>query len=205
MALKKISRKKMGEVIDEVIEDIRKGDFSRIFPTFNKYKMDIHTVEPNGSTFLWNIAYSLSSFEVTPVLYQEQDRNTIACMQFLIDHGADVNHQYSSGETILFAVAGACPYNPDAVEMLIRNGADVNHRDNDGYVPLVGAIMGFKKGKPDTFTPLLKAGADPYIKLGKKSPWSTPVEMVEQYERKDQAELKAAFFKALEDLGIQKK
>ena len=194
MALKKISRKKMGELIDEVIGDIRKGDFSRILNTLQKYKIGIHTVDTYSCTFLWCVGACIHIFN-SP----EENKNIVACMQFLIDHGADVNYRTNDGETVLYLVAGLERSNPEAVEMLIRNGADVNCVDKDGSVPLVRAIAGFKDGYPETVTPLLKAGADPYHKLGEKFFYNTPAEMAAEWVKDNQTQLKTTFFNALKD------
>ena len=201
MALKKISRKKMCEALNKIIGKIYKGDFSHIVEILNEYKINLHTVDPEGCTLLWSLGTCLLASDPP-----KMNRSIIAGMQFLIDQGADVNHQINNGCTLLFLVAGNGRSNPEAVEMLIRNGADVNITDNDGSVALVRAIAGFENGKPEAFTPLLKAGADPYLKLDKEIfGCESPVEMVEQCESEKQTQLKTLFFKALKDLGKLKK
>ncbi len=193
MALKKISYKKLREVVSEAYKKIYKGDFSHIIEILNKHKMDLQTVDPEGCTFLWAVGTGLNILNPP-----KENRNIIACMQFLINHGADVNHKINDGCTALFLVAGNGRSNPEAVEMLIRNGADVHCQDNDGSVALVRAIAGFEDNKPEAFTPLLKAGADPYHKLNRKLfGCDSPMEMVERNESERQTQLKAAFQEAV--------
>ena len=200
MTLKKISRKKMSEVIDKVINRIYKGDFSNVLETLEKYKMDIHTVDAYGCTFLWAVGTHLLN-KYPP----KWTKNVVTCMQFLIDHGADVNYRNNFGETVLFLVAGNDRSNPEAVEMLIQNGADVNCLNENGDSPLVKAIASFEDKYPETITPLLKAGADPYLKLNKeKKGFDTLEELIDLQMRMGKGkntQLKTTFLKAMKDLG----
>ena len=201
MALKKITRKLMREIFGKMQTRIFRGDFSRILETLGKYDVDLHTTRPDGCTFLWAVASCILQYG-SP----KDNANLVACMQFLIDHGADVNVKAKDGTTMLFMVAGADRSNPEAVELLIRNGADVHCLNNDGSSALVRAIAGFRNGYPEAFTPLLKAGADPYQKLNKeKSGWDTAIELVNAIYDEKQSQLKELFFNALKDLGKLKK
>jgi len=186
--------------MSKVDNRIDKGDFSGILETLDKCKIDLHTVDPYGCTFLWAIGSGINKYYSS-----KQNSNLVACMQFLIDHGADVNHRVQGGETVLFLVAD----NPEAVEMLLRNGADVNCLNENGDSPLVKAIASFEDKYPETITPLLKAGADPYLKLNKeKKGFDTFEELIDLLMRMGKGkntQLKATFFKAMKDLGKLKK
>jgi ankyrin repeat protein len=51
-------------------------------------------------------------------------------MNFLIDHGADVNRQDKHGSTVLHRAAGST--DKDAIAALILHGADPGIRNNEG-------------------------------------------------------------------------
>ena len=198
MALKRISRKKMVDAINEVFDAFCVKNFSRISETFVKYKIDIKTVDPNGCTLLWDVGTFIIVHNSS-----RRNRNIINCMQFLIDHGADVNHLNNFGETVLHLVVGVDRHNPEAVEMLIRNGADVNCVNNDGDSPLTIAIGSFRDNYPEVITPLLKAGADPYLQLNKKKRGcDTLEEFIEMWTgKRENTQLKATYLKAMKECG----
>lgn len=77
-------------------------------------------------------------------------------MQFLINEGANVNHETRTGDTPLLraCAAGAFP----VVELLLKNGAEASHRNAGGVTPLVRAI-GY--GATDIVALLLQRGAGP--------------------------------------------
>jgi ankyrin repeat protein len=57
-------------------------------------------------------------------------------VQYLIEHGADINKENNEGETPLFK---ACRWGYDneiIVQYLIENGADINKKNNEGETPL---------------------------------------------------------------------
>ena len=59
----------------------------------------------------------------TPLLVASQNGHT-SCVNFLLNHGANVNHQLKDGATSLFLAAqGGHVHTVDA---LIRSGADIN-------------------------------------------------------------------------------
>ena len=69
----------------------------------------------------------------------------IAEMKELLRHGANVNHQDKSGETVL--LSAIWPSRRDEVEFLISNGADVNISKNSGEdscAPLQHALSSFR-------------------------------------------------------------
>lgn len=88
-------------------------------------------------------------------MYPSAWNERLSCL--IIDHGADVNVQYSSdGITVLHLAA---TYSRVKIaEMLLEKGADVNAADNKGITPLLEAA---RATKVDELLPLLmKFGAD---------------------------------------------
>ncbi|KAF7496334.1 Putative ankyrin repeat protein [Sarcoptes scabiei] len=114
----------------------------------------------------------------------------IEIAKILIENGADVNAYSSKGKTpLLFAVisnslgkAGAninlkdlshgnstlhfaCQYSVptglDLIEYLIANGANINEQNNDGFTPLLTAILNDYNINVPVVKILLRSGADP--------------------------------------------
>ena len=75
-------------------------------------------------------------------------------IDYLLDHGADINYQNSSRETCLFsAIKGQ--WTSIALH-LIEKGANVNQRNINGYTPLSIAVY---QGMSETAEELIKKGA----------------------------------------------
>ena len=66
------------------------------------------------------------------------ENEQMACLQFLINQGADVDAKYTKGNTLLVK---AVAY-PTCVEYLMKYGADVNVADKDGSTALMKATAG---------------------------------------------------------------
>jgi len=77
--------------------------------------------------------------------------------EFLIDHGADIDHRDHKGNTPLHATIE----NSKIAELLISKGADVNAKNNDGITPLHVAAYDFRlKHSTRSMEILLKEKAD---------------------------------------------
>lgn len=88
---------------------------------------------------------------LTPLQFAASAGN-ISMINFLVKHGADVNHGAKAGEqtALLSAIYGA---HPDAVQTLISLGARVNTKTKDGDTPLKAA----QKGDQEDMIKILKA------------------------------------------------
>lgn len=99
-------------------------------------------------------------------------------IKFLLDNGADINATTSySGEKALNLSARAredtLKTNAENIRVLIENGADINFCDNNGYTPLIVAILTHL----NDLDVLLSLGADVNMKTENgKSPLSLAIE-----------------------------
>ena len=79
---------------------------------------------------------TVKSFAEDAIYYTGIISNFIEVMNYLIEHGADVNARDANGETPLHLITelkyGA---DLDVVKFLVEHGADVNARNNDGWTP----------------------------------------------------------------------
>ena len=66
------------------------------------------------------------------------ENGQLTCLQFLLEHGADVNAKDSIGNTLLAKAVA----HPSCVEYLMRHGADINITDKDGSSALMKAAAG---------------------------------------------------------------
>jgi ankyrin repeat protein len=90
------------------------------------------------------------------LLHQAVSFGNTEVVQFLLDHGADVNRPGSGGETPISAAARFAPF--ELVQQLLAAGARVNVRDAHGSTPLHGAS---DRGNEDVIQVLIGHGADP--------------------------------------------
>ena len=79
---------------------------------------------------------------VTPLVFAIKYGNSNPeIIKFLINNGADVNAKEGKvGLTVLMYVAQFCK-NPNIMNMLIQAGADVNVGNNNGFTPLMSAVI----------------------------------------------------------------
>ena len=96
-----------------------------------------------------------SSFGGTP-LWAAAGHGRLACMQLLLDAGADIDRSDVDGQTALYRAAQKGQL--DAVSLLLANGAHVDFRDHQGETALLAAC---KQGYEDIVAKLLAAGANP--------------------------------------------
>lgn len=101
-----------------------------------------------------NAATSAPAF-VSTALHRHARRGKTACVQLLLDAGADTEGRNIHGMTPLhLAVARG---NLECVRALLAAGADINARDRHGNTPLMTA---FSHRRISVFRELLRAGAD---------------------------------------------
>ncbi|XP_067855198.1 ankyrin repeat and SOCS box protein 13-like [Heptranchias perlo] len=86
-------------------------------------------------------------------LYWAAYKGKRACIELLLEHGADANSRCKHGATPLHAVIGLFP---DCALLLIQNGADVDLPDNWGVTPMYLAAC---SGQLDCLRLLVLAGA----------------------------------------------
>ncbi|XP_038668380.1 ankyrin repeat and SOCS box protein 13-like [Scyliorhinus canicula] len=86
-------------------------------------------------------------------LYWAAYKGQRACIELLLEHGADANSQCKHGATPLHAVIGLFP---DCALLLIQNGADVDLPDNWGVTPMYLAAC---SGQLDCLRLLVHSGA----------------------------------------------
>ncbi|MEL7406476.1 MAG: ankyrin repeat domain-containing protein, partial [Cyanobacteria bacterium J06558_2] len=87
--------------------------------------------------------------------------NSAEITKLLIDAGADINFQFSNGDTILIVTAerwGASK----KTKVLLENGADINIKNNEGKTALICAAQ--DKDNLEDVKLLIKFGADINIK-----------------------------------------
>ena len=134
-----------------------------------------------------------SPFAGTPLL-QASYNGQLACMQVLLDAGADINRPDCHGVTALYCAAWKG--NLAAINCLLERGAVVNCRNRSGKTPLLAAC---RNGHRAVVAALLKAAAHPRMAARRETPLYLAalrgdVEMVDS--------LLAAGADPLEDRGI---
>lgn len=82
------------------------------------------------------------------------EENNIEILSFLLNNGANINHQDIGGYTTLIHAIDL--ENINTVALLIRNGADINLQDNNGWTALMWAAQ---IGLDDVVDLLIKSGA----------------------------------------------
>ncbi|KAL8996044.1 MAG: hypothetical protein Q9169_004356 [Polycauliona sp. 2 TL-2023] len=93
---------------------------------------------------------------ITP-LHLASSVGAIACMEFLLSHGVDVNARIESYSRSALLVAAGAGQN-DALEVLLANGAKVDWCDSEGKTALCYAS---ERLNPPMVISLLEAGANP--------------------------------------------
>ncbi len=93
----------------------------------------------------------------TPIIYAAF-KNNVDMLVWLIDQGANINHQDRNGWCALHAAAQNGHLNIIAV--LIQYGAQPNLTDSYGNGPLWTATMNSKRNETDVMSALINAGAD---------------------------------------------
>ncbi|MFD1630070.1 ankyrin repeat domain-containing protein [Pseudopedobacter beijingensis] len=84
--------------------------------------------------------------------------NNMVLLKWLIDNGANINHQDRNGFSALhFAVK---EQRFDAIEILIKNKADLELKDSNGNTPLMDAIFN-SKGDYKIVALFIDSGANP--------------------------------------------
>ncbi|MPM20137.1 hypothetical protein SDC9_66566 [bioreactor metagenome] len=84
--------------------------------------------------------------------------NNIALINWLVEKGANINHQDRNGYTALHFVTQEKRF--DCAELLIDKGADLELSDNHGNTPLWTAIFN-SRGENQIVKLLIKHGANP--------------------------------------------
>lgn len=82
----------------------------------------------------------------------------IAVAKYLIDHGADVNYQFTQGNALHGA---AYKGYKDAAQLLVNYNIDINAKDANGSTPLIYATL---FGHNQLAKLLLEKGATPLVK-----------------------------------------
>lgn len=81
----------------------------------------------------------------------------LACLEYLLSMGANINHQTTLGTTPLMLAAYRGHFS--VVEFLIAQGANIELKSAGGWTALLFAALGGKKGYLNIFEYLLNKGA----------------------------------------------
>ena len=111
------SIKKDDKPISEWVKAINNKDTKKIIEFIESGEKRINGYSPSGNSIL--ISQS-SNYEM---------------VKYLVEHGAEVNHQRDDGGFALYLAAQNGKY--EIVKYLLENGADPNLRENDGYDALM--------------------------------------------------------------------
>jgi len=100
-----------------------------------------------------------------PPIWEAVRRGRANVVRLLLERGADPNHVWPMGATLLHLAANTG--NREIVQILIEAGMDINAPDNDGRTPLHVTVSGFAITKfgfrhNDVLTLLVEHGADLY-------------------------------------------
>jgi len=117
-----------------------------------------------------------------PPIWEAVRRRHANVVRLLLERGADPNHVWPTGATLLHMAAGMG--NVEIVRILIQVGMNINASDNDGQTPLHSAASGFIVTRfgfqtKDVMTLLVENGADLYHRDKKGR---TPLEYARQGE-----------------------
>lgn len=96
------------------------------------------------------------SYLRTPLIYASL-YNKVDLLTWLIDNGANVNHQDKNGYAALHFIGKEKQF--ETGEILIKNKADLELKDRNGNTPLMDAIFN-SKGDYKVVNLLIKAGAN---------------------------------------------
>eukprot|EP00484_Ammonia_sp_Unknown_P007644 CAMPEP_0197073520 /NCGR_PEP_ID=MMETSP1384-20130603/210648_1 /TAXON_ID=29189 /ORGANISM="Ammonia sp." /LENGTH=829 /DNA_ID=CAMNT_0042512357 /DNA_START=151 /DNA_END=2637 /DNA_ORIENTATION=+ len=148
-----------GHESDESISDLEQNDSNRSNRSKKKSsKKQSPSPSPGLETQRKGANPNLAKHDGCTPLWIAASRGNAACMQPLINYGADLNKpDRSQGATPLFV---ACQNGKkEAVDLLLAANADANRpRSGDGTTPLMMAAHNGHEGIVDV---LLKSGADP--------------------------------------------
>ena len=150
--LQKILFKQAGEnpsneisAFDAAIHAARYGDLKQVEDFVIKYPRAINKRSTHEGTLLTAAAHS----------------GNLKLVDFLVDHGADVNAKNNEGDTPLHRAV-----NPEIFDYLVAHGANVNATNNSGHTPLQQVSF---STKPKMLECLLAHGADANTKCGSRS------------------------------------
>lgn len=108
------------------MQALSQGDLDAAQETVNLFPEAVHWKGGSSPSGTWH--------DNTPLTAAFWGRNcssgNVGMMNFLIDHGADVNRQDKHGSTVLHRAAGST--DKDAIAALILRGADPGIRNNQG-------------------------------------------------------------------------
>ena len=132
----------LGIHAQDVFEAARKGNMPRMEALFAMRPDTIHTRNENGFTPLIIAGY----------------RNQIKVVEFLLQHGADINANSQEGPVIL----GACYHgNLELTQLLVAHKANLNVQNETGTTPLIFAVIA---NNVELVKFLLKNGANKELK-----------------------------------------
>ncbi|MDO4551017.1 MAG: ankyrin repeat domain-containing protein [Planctomycetia bacterium] len=202
---KRVTLKLMGEAEVKLYPRISKKEYDAILPILEKYGINLQTENTWKRTILDELV----------IYYCQQgmlNRTFVLDMvRFLVEKGADINHQPDSGFTILHMAAHW--RFKKAVQVFFELGASLEILNNLNRTPLGESMLAFEDDKPETVSVLLKAGADRH--RGQRLPEEirTPEEFAltaPHWFRGEQmipidSKLKDVYLKTLKEMGLSPK
>jgi len=126
--------------VDNLLYDIRDGNNESVKNILSEVGID-----------------ALDGYQRTSLIWASFYNNA-ELLQWLIDNGANINHQDRNGFSALHFAVNEQRF--EAAEILINCKIDLEIKDNNGNTPLMDAIFN-SKGEYKIVTFLVKAGANP--------------------------------------------
>ena len=117
----------------EIFKAVRRNDITRVERILSEDKDAVNSIadffdrKRNLFSIGSEVAYPLSRAGRTPLYYAR----ATGMVQFLLEHGAEVDVRDKTGRTPLHGV-----HDKEIAQMLLEHGADVNARNKEGRTPL---------------------------------------------------------------------
>ncbi|MDQ7823924.1 MAG: caspase family protein [Candidatus Eremiobacteraeota bacterium] len=133
-----------------------------VWAVFHKNMDDIKSLIARGADVNGR---DINGISAVANLYNRDFEEYKPVLDYILQHGADINTRDSSGQTILHRMASGDTFPRDFLEYLITHKIDINAADNDGYTALHWAVT-FNNEKITAFLISKKASINMRNKSG---------------------------------------